>query len=47
MTISDSQLHDLEQMALKMRIQIVRMMGAKKVHHFGGSLSSTDLIAAL
>jgi transketolase len=30
-----------------MRVNIVRMMGAKKVHHFGGSLSSTDLIAAL
>lgn len=34
-------------MAHKMRVNIVRMMGAKKVHHFGGSLSSTDLIAAL
>lgn len=47
MPITDQQLHDLEKMALQMRIQIVRMMGAKKVHHFGGSLSSTDLIAAL
>jgi transketolase len=47
MPITDQQLYDLEQMALQMRIQIVRMMGAKKVHHFGGSLSSTDLIAAL
>ena len=47
MAITKEQLHDLTQMAAQMRLQIVRMMGAKKVHHFGGSLSSTDLITAL
>ncbi len=47
MAITEEQLSDLTQMAAQMRLQIVRMMGAKKVHHFGGSLSSTDLVAAL
>jgi transketolase len=30
-----------------MRLHIVHMMGADKAHHFGGSLSATDLITAL
>ena len=47
MAITEEQLHDLQQMATQMRLQIVGMMGSKKVHHFGGSLSATDLIAAL
>ena len=47
MAITEEEFHDLEQMAAQMRLQIVRMMGSKKVHHFGGSLSATDLIAAL
>jgi transketolase len=37
----------LRRTAAEMRIQIVRMMGADKAHHFGGSLSATDLITAL
>lgn len=47
MAISPEQLAELKQTAAQMRRQIVGMMGAKKVHHFGGSLSATDLITAL
>jgi len=39
--------HQLKLKAAEMRLQIVRMMGADKVHHFGGSLSSADVITAL
>ena len=37
----------LEHQAALMRYHILRMMGANKVHHFGGSLSATDMVAAL
>jgi transketolase len=37
----------LECLSAEMRVNIVRMMGANKPHHFGGSLSATDLICAL
>jgi len=37
----------LEHRAAEMRYHIVRMMGANKAHHFGGSLSATDLVTAL
>ncbi len=37
----------LEHLAAQMRYHIVTMMGANKVHHFGGSLSATDLVTAL
>ena len=37
----------LRDQAGEMRRQIVRMMGTDKAHHFGGSLSATDLITAL
>jgi transketolase len=37
----------LEHKAAQMRYQIVKMMGANKTHHFGGSLSATDLVTAL
>lgn len=40
-------LDHLRYIAAKMRYHIVRMMGANKAHHFGGSLSATDLVAAL
>jgi len=33
--------------AAELRFQVVRMMGAGKVHHFGGSLSEADIISAL
>lgn len=41
---------DIKQLTLcaaEMRLQIVRMMGANKAHHFGGSLSAADLVTAL
>lgn len=47
MPISEEQLAHLTHMAAQMRYQIVRMMGPKKVHHFGGSLSATDIVTAL
>jgi len=39
--------HPLERTAYELRLQIVRMMGANKAHHFGGSMSSSDIITAL
>jgi transketolase len=40
-------LFELESRAREMRYQIVRMMGADKPHHFGGSLSSVEVVTAL
>ncbi len=40
-------LDELRRLALDMRIEIVKMMGPNKAHHFGGSLSATDLVTAL
>ena len=37
----------LELLAAQLRLNIVRMMGTGKAHHFGGSLSCADLICAL
>lgn len=37
----------LERLAAEMRTHIVKMMGPNKAHHFGGSLSATDLVCAL
>jgi len=47
MGATQEQLAYLIDMAAEMRLQIVRMMGPKKVHHFGGSLSATDIVTAL
>ncbi len=33
--------------AAELRLHIIDMMGAGKAHHFGGSLSAADLVAAL
>ena len=38
---------ELRRLAVELRLEIVRMMGANKAHHFGGSLSSADMITAL
>ncbi|MBI5033705.1 MAG: transketolase [Chloroflexi bacterium] len=43
----DRVVHQLVRQAAEMRLQIIRMMGADKVHHFGGSLSEVDIITAL
>lgn len=37
----------LRRMAAEIRLLTVKMMGAGKVHHFGGSLSAADLVTAL
>jgi transketolase len=37
----------LEKCAAQARLQIVKAMGPGKFHHFGGSLSATDLVVAL
>ena len=40
-------LAELEATARELRYQIVKMMGAGRVHHFGGSLSIVEFITAL
>ena len=40
-------LRRLRQLAAELRLHIARMMGANKAHHFGGSLSAADIVAAL
>lgn len=37
----------LRRLAAELRLDIVRMMGPNKAHHFGGSLSAADLMAAI
>ena len=41
------QIANLRHRAAEMRLQIVTMMGPNKPHHFGGSLSATDIMTAL
>lgn len=45
--VDDGKLAELEATARELRYHIVRMMGADKSHHFGGSLSIVELITAL
>ena len=45
--INQTDLAQLECRAAEMRLNIVKMMGSNKAHHFGGSLSATDLVCAL
>ena len=40
-------LRELERRAAEVRLQIVNAMGPGKFHHFGGSLSATDVLVAL
>jgi transketolase len=40
-------IRDLESKARKARIELVRMFGEGKAHHYGGSLSCIDILAAL
>lgn len=37
----------LREQAARLRLNVVRMMGADKAHHFGGSMSSADIVTAL
>jgi transketolase len=45
--VDDRRLAELEAAARDMRYHIVRMMGADKPHHFGGSLSIVEMVTAL
>ena len=45
--VDDGKLAELEATARELRYHIVKMMGADKPHHFGGSLSIVELITAL
>ena len=45
--VDDCKLAELEATAREMRYQIIRMMGADKPHHFGGSLSIVEMVTAL
>jgi transketolase len=45
--IDETKLGELESRARELRYHIVRMMGANKPHHFGGSLSTVELLTAL
>ena len=45
--VDDRKLAELEATAREMRYHIVRMMGADKPHHFGGSLSIVEMVTAL
>ena len=47
MGISQDKLNELRRQAAELRWHIVTMMGPNKAHHFGGSLSAADIIAAL
>ncbi len=47
MSVDPSQLAALRRRAAEMRWHIVSMMGPNKAHHFGGSLSATDVWTAL
>lgn len=37
----------LTRLATELRLEILRMMGADKAHHFGGSMSAADLMTGL
>lgn len=45
--VDDRKLAELELTARDMRYHVVRMMGAGKPHHFGGSLSIVEMVTAL
>ena len=45
--IRDDRLAQLQATARDLRCHVVEMMGADKAHHFGGSLSSVELVTAL
>jgi transketolase len=45
--ISAELLSELKDISLKMRYELIKMMGFGKVHHFGGSLSVVEIMTAL
>jgi transketolase len=47
MSLSSDELSRLQEKAVSIRQLIVKMMGADKPHHFGGSLSAVEIVTAL
>ena len=47
MPLADGELRELERRAAEVRLEIVKAMGPGRFHHFGGSLSATDVLVAL
>jgi transketolase len=45
--LADGELRELERRAAEVRLEIVKAMGPGRFHHFGGSLSATDVLVAL
>lgn len=45
--MSPENIKKLELLAADMRLRIVEMMGPNKAHHFGGSMSATDVVTAI
>ncbi len=47
MAVAEVTLRELTRRAAEVRLEIVKAMGPGQFHHFGGSLSATDLLVAL
>ncbi len=45
--MAEKDIDTLRRLAVELRLQVVRMMGADKKHHFGGSMSAADIVTAL
>jgi len=45
--MSPQDIGKLRALAADMRLRIVEMMGPNKAHHFGGSMSATDVVTAI
>lgn len=45
--VDEAKIAELEAIAREFRYHLIRMMGANKAHHFGGSLSIVELVVAL
>jgi len=45
--VTAADISTLERRAAQVRLEMVKAMGPRQPHHFGGSLSATDLIVAL
>ena len=47
LSLADAKVRELERRAAEVRLEIVKAMGPGRFHHFGGSLSATDVLVAL
>ena len=45
--VDSTKVHELQDIAKRIRLEIVTMMGIGKPHHFGGSLSEVEIITSL